>query len=638
MANSNGWGDGSVNNNIAWGQGSNNTIGWGKSHIDSWSGATDIDGGNLPSNSVAPALSGTAQEGQTLTCSTGTWSGSPTYTYQWKRNGNNITNATNSTYTLVTADVGQSIKCTVTATNFIGSSNADSNTVTPTSSTDADAQAFITAAGITDPTQQSAINQLVVDLKGYSIWTKMKALYPFVGGTSTTHKWNLKDPRDLDAAFRLVFSGGWTHSSTGATPNGTNGYADTFIVPNTNLSLNSTHLSYYSRTNVVGAQVDIGVTQGGGAAYLLYSYNGSAYKGINRSESISGTTFTPTNGMLIGSRNSSTTEKYYHKGSLVNTITVNSDIRSTSKMFVGAYSNANVASGYSSKQVAFASIGDGLTDTEAANFYTAVQTFQTTLGRSIGTQTVSDADAQAFVTNAGIVDQVEATAINNLVIGLKADSLWSKMKAIYPFVGGTATTNKFNLKNPLDTDAAFRLVFSGGWTHSSTGATPNGTNAYADTFLNPSTSLTTASAHFSKYNRTNDLVGNKVDGIFDGNNNSYFQQNYVSANGIIGEIGSIATYTQTDSRGLFTMSRTATNVFKVFKNSTSVATNTTTITNIPDFKFLIGVRNDGATGGKAFYNSYQCAFASLGDGLTDIDATNLNTRVTTFQTALNRNV
>jgi len=133
MANSNGWGDGSVNNNIGWGQGANNAIGWGKSQIDSWSGATDIDGGNLPSNSVAPSLSGTAQEGQTLTCSTGTWSGSPTYTYQWKRNGSNIGSATNSTYTLVTADVGQSIKCTVTATNFIGSATADSNTVTPTS-------------------------------------------------------------------------------------------------------------------------------------------------------------------------------------------------------------------------------------------------------------------------------------------------------------------------------------------------------------------------------------------------------------------------------------------------------------------------------------------------------------------------
>ena len=134
MANANGWGDGSVNNSIGWGQGAiNNSIGWGSSQLTSWSGATDIDGGNAPTNTVAPALSGTAQEGQTLTCSTGTWTGSPTYTYQWKRNGSNITSATNSTYTLVTADVGQSILCTVTATNAVGSASADSNTVTPTS-------------------------------------------------------------------------------------------------------------------------------------------------------------------------------------------------------------------------------------------------------------------------------------------------------------------------------------------------------------------------------------------------------------------------------------------------------------------------------------------------------------------------
>lgn len=133
MANSNGWGDGSVNNNIGWGQGSNNTIGWGNSQLTSWSGATDIDGGNLPSNTVAPAITGTAQEGQTLTCSTGTWSGSPTYTYQWKRNGNNIGGATSSTYLVALADVGQNILCTVTATNFVGSATADSNTVVPIS-------------------------------------------------------------------------------------------------------------------------------------------------------------------------------------------------------------------------------------------------------------------------------------------------------------------------------------------------------------------------------------------------------------------------------------------------------------------------------------------------------------------------
>jgi hypothetical protein len=90
-------------------------------------------GGVAPVNTVAPAITGTAQEGQTVTCSTGTWTGTPVinYAYQWKRNGSNIGSATNSTYTLVTADVSQSITCTVTATNGSGSANSNSNTITP---------------------------------------------------------------------------------------------------------------------------------------------------------------------------------------------------------------------------------------------------------------------------------------------------------------------------------------------------------------------------------------------------------------------------------------------------------------------------------------------------------------------------
>jgi len=103
-----------------------------------------------------------------------------------------------------------------------------------TISIDPDAQAFLTAAAITDPTITSAIDTLVVDLKGYGIWNKMKAIYPFVGGTASSHKFNLKDPRDLDAAFRLVFIGGWTHSVNGVQGNLTNAFADTYLVPSTN--------------------------------------------------------------------------------------------------------------------------------------------------------------------------------------------------------------------------------------------------------------------------------------------------------------------------------------------------------------------------------------------------------------------
>ena len=124
---------------------------------------------------------------------------------------------------------------------------------------DPDVAAFLTATGITDATTSTAIDNLVLDLKGYGIWTKIKAIYPFVGGTATTHKFNLKDPQDTNAAFRLSFVGGWTHSANGALPNGTNAYADTFLNGLSILTNASNHLSYYSRTSsTTGVEVEIG--------------------------------------------------------------------------------------------------------------------------------------------------------------------------------------------------------------------------------------------------------------------------------------------------------------------------------------------------------------------------------------------
>jgi hypothetical protein len=78
-----------------------------------------VDAANkMPVNSVAPAITGTLTVGQTLTCSTGTWSNTPdSYSYQWKRSGAAIAGATASTYVLVGADAGATITCTVTAIN-----------------------------------------------------------------------------------------------------------------------------------------------------------------------------------------------------------------------------------------------------------------------------------------------------------------------------------------------------------------------------------------------------------------------------------------------------------------------------------------------------------------------------------------
>ena len=72
--------------------------------------------------------------------------------------------------------------------------------------------AFAAATGITDTTILNALNTFDTGLISNGLDTKMKALYPFVGGTANTHKFNFMDARDTDAAFRLQFNGGYIHS------------------------------------------------------------------------------------------------------------------------------------------------------------------------------------------------------------------------------------------------------------------------------------------------------------------------------------------------------------------------------------------------------------------------------------------
>jgi hypothetical protein len=84
-----------------------------------------------PVNTAEPIVSGTPAVGQTLSCSTGAWTGepTPTYTYVWLRNGATITGANGSTYGVQAADQGTGLACKVTATNENGSGSASSNTL-----------------------------------------------------------------------------------------------------------------------------------------------------------------------------------------------------------------------------------------------------------------------------------------------------------------------------------------------------------------------------------------------------------------------------------------------------------------------------------------------------------------------------
>jgi hypothetical protein len=249
--------------------------------------------------------------------------------------------------------------------------------------TDADAQAFITATGISG-TNATATNQLVIDLKAANIWTKMKCIYPFVGTTSASQKFNLKDSRDLDAAFRLAFVGGGTFSANGYQPNAVNSYANTFFAPSVNSAgINNFHNSYYSRTdtNLVQVESGCGSSDSQGTLLEIRTVN-LTYIRVNAATT-SSYADTASLGLYTQSRLLGNQQKGYKNNVLKITGTVNSNTTPTQNFYIGAYNSNGTAVYYSGKQCAFASIGDGLTDAEVTSLYNAVQLFNTTLGRQV---------------------------------------------------------------------------------------------------------------------------------------------------------------------------------------------------------------------------------------------------------------
>jgi hypothetical protein len=92
--------------------------------------------GAAPANTSPPTISGSAREGETLSASPGTWSGSPApeFGYQWERCNSSgvsceiIAGATSAAYIVLSADVGGTLAVTVTGTSSAGSAAAQSAT------------------------------------------------------------------------------------------------------------------------------------------------------------------------------------------------------------------------------------------------------------------------------------------------------------------------------------------------------------------------------------------------------------------------------------------------------------------------------------------------------------------------------
>lgn len=246
---------------------------------------------------------------------------------------------------------------------------------------DADAQAFITAAAITDPTQQTAINDLVVGLKTDGLWTKIHAAYPIIGGTSSSHAVNLKTP----GTRNLTYTVGWTHSANGMTPSGT-AYADSNFNPLTvGITKTNFGVSAYSRTNIVQSGCLVGIVSGTSYIELRPRLSSTLdFLGCYDDSNAIGNYLTNSLGLFTASR-SGTTQKFYQGGTeksqrtgFAATADINGNIYIGGRNFVG-----NPADTYSTKQTAWVAFHEFFDATQQTNYSNRIQTYQTTLGRQV---------------------------------------------------------------------------------------------------------------------------------------------------------------------------------------------------------------------------------------------------------------
>ena len=254
-----------------------------------------------------------------------------------------------------------------------------------------ESKAFITASGITDPTQKTAVDYLVKQLKANNLYSKFSVLYPFVGGTAHTHKYNLINPADSDAAFRIVWSGSVTHDANGIKSNGTNGYGDAKYNPvAASASLTSFSMGIYKtgiEANGTSRSV-IGNLSGTGS-YTILGWVSSGTKIGGAIGAASSSEFTPTetiaqsNGIQIINVSGSRVASLYSNSGLVGTHVTQTGAFADCNIFVLALNNNGTPSSYRLETIVkLAYISTGMTAGEISTLISIITAYQTMLGRN----------------------------------------------------------------------------------------------------------------------------------------------------------------------------------------------------------------------------------------------------------------
>lgn len=240
--------------------------------------------------------------------------------------------------------------------------------------------------GLTDPNKIQALVVFCEIIFGQIGISKFPIIYPFIGGTSFTHAQNL-----IDTTFQITWFGSLTHDSNGITGDGSTGYGLTSFSQASNGQLGSFHMSAYCKTQTPATNTRLiaATTSTGGTTRLGIFVNTSTFvslEGISYNTTSASTLNISSDyrKFFVASRTSTSNQFFTYNGgnspggdSTSVSLPVAQNIailaRNNESGGLDSFSNANLA---------FASLGLGLTNSEVAAYYNAVQNLQVALGRN----------------------------------------------------------------------------------------------------------------------------------------------------------------------------------------------------------------------------------------------------------------
>lgn len=254
---------------------------------------------------------------------------------------------------------------------------------------DADAQILFNAVedagGTISANKKIAASRVFSRMKSEGIYNDFYAFYLPMGGTAATNKFNAKNPIDSNAAFRLLFVGGFTHTENAIVPNGVNTYANTYFTPSVHGLATDTAISYYSLTDSAGVYIEMGVSGIGGSSgvgqyYIAPNISGASIRAVNSTGNTAGLGVVGTKGLFTACRTDALTMQLYKNATLVFNDSSLPITVSDKPMYMCGRNINNASFTPTNRACAFGAIWRNATPTNVAKLNTIITDYLTEIG------------------------------------------------------------------------------------------------------------------------------------------------------------------------------------------------------------------------------------------------------------------